>query len=437
MLNEPSDELSRRSPRRRAHARCESRPLTRCAGAWQPPTPTPHPSRRGGGCRTRRRAAREACSPRAKLPPPRAAARLPAKILEELRRRRSRAPARAARCWRRRAIPASGKHAACSFIRRTTFSTGRRSARAVCRALAPLSATSARPASRRERDAARAAVEAGGDVGRRPDVVHHSFGVREGFRQEGGARAQAVGPRAPGDAVVARVVAANGASGDAAAAQGPTFPRRRRHVQRAAAGDPRLGHALEAHGGELAAGFYARRTTHFVCGDISSRLSRQRRCKEARRGVSPRIPVAALIADCVESASRRLQTPPVHVRGEVPHPVSVTPTAPTWCMSLASRRQVRGTEAGTTSSAAPSHSRATRSAHGRHQPLVEGQVRRAASSPSPGSEHRRLDDQNEVERDPKLRPPAASAAKDSGAQAVRLSAPTMTASVARAAGARK
>jgi hypothetical protein len=66
----------------------------------------------------------------------------------------------------------------------------------------------------------------------------------------------------------------------------------------------RIGHALEAHGGELAAGFYARRTTHFVCGDISSPLSRHdvdtgkliNACRLGIPVVRPR-----WVADCVES----------------------------------------------------------------------------------------------------------------------------------------
>ena len=81
----------------------------------------------------------------------------------------------------------------------------------------------------------------------------------------------------------------------------------------------RIGQALEAHGGELAAGFYARRTTHFVCGDISSPHSLDnvdvRKLVEACRLGIP-VVRPRWIADCVESKPpARLQTPPVHVRG--------------------------------------------------------------------------------------------------------------------------
>ena len=64
----------------------------------------------------------------------------------------------------------------------------------------------------------------------------------------------------------------------------------------------RIGHALEAHGGELAAGFYARRTTHFVCGDIRFRdndvdyLKLVEACRLGLPVVRPR-----WVADCVES----------------------------------------------------------------------------------------------------------------------------------------
>ena len=66
----------------------------------------------------------------------------------------------------------------------------------------------------------------------------------------------------------------------------------------------RIGHALEAHGGELAAGFYARRTTHFVCGDISRPQSRAdvdtRKLVEACRLGIP-VVRPRWIVDCVES----------------------------------------------------------------------------------------------------------------------------------------
>ena len=92
----------------------------------------------------------------------------------------------------------------------------------------------------------------------------------------------------------------------------------------------RIGQALEAHGGELAAGFYARRTTHFVCGDISSSHSRDnvdvRKLVEACRLGIP-VVRPRWIADCVESGlplDCRLR--PFTFGGlKFTHPVSVNP----------------------------------------------------------------------------------------------------------------
>ena len=97
--------------------------------------------------------------------------------------------------------------------------------------------------------------------GRDADGARHADGcggADGGRRRHGHLRLD--GPHF-GRAVCWQLLAADGASGGAAAAQGPNFPRRRRHVQRAAAGDPRP-HRPGARSPRRRAGRRLLRATH-------------------------------------------------------------------------------------------------------------------------------------------------------------------------------